>query len=135
MDSKRQAKFSRELQRYLGDIFLRESRQMFDVPYIGVTNIRVSPDLSYVKVYLSLLNQPNPQEIVAKVQAHKKEIRTMLAAQIKDLVRKIPEIEFYYDDTMDYVEKMDKIFKELNAQPQSSNDQHEDYQANSDDKN
>src|SRR5947209_7971642 len=117
MDSKRQAKFARLIQRDMSEIFLREGSKFFGKQFIGVSQVRVSPDLGYVKIYLSLLNNPDPEKFVNHVRMYKKELRTMLANRIRNEVRKIPELEFFYDDTMDYVEKMDKIFEELHNQP------------------
>jgi ribosome-binding factor A len=117
MESKRQAKYSRLLQKDLSEIFLREGKHLFGKPFIGVSAVRVTPDLSYVKVYLTFLNEKEPQKLLALIRSHNRELRNMLAERIRHTVRKVPEIEFFYDDTMDYVEKMDKIFAELHTPP------------------
>ncbi len=116
MESKRQAKFSRQIQKDLSEIFLREGKSLFGNSFISVSQVRVSPDLSYVKAYLSFLNEKNPQHLLALVKSFTKELRTMLAQRLKNEVRKIPELEFYYDDTMDYVEKIDKLFDKIHKE-------------------
>ncbi len=118
MESKRQAKFGRQVQKDLSEIFLREGKALFGTQFISVSQVRVTPDLSYVKAYLTFLNEKDPQRMLNLVKLHNKELRTMLASRIRNEVRKIPEIEFFYDDTMEYVEKMDKLFAELKAKEQ-----------------
>jgi ribosome-binding factor A len=113
MEKKRQLKFSRQLQKDLSEIFLREGAHFFGKQFIGVSLVRVSPDLGYVKAYLTFLNEKEPEKLLNLVRLHNKELRSMLATRIKNEVRKIPEIEFFYDDSMDYVEKMDRIFDEI----------------------
>ena len=121
MESKRQAKFSRQIQKDLSDIFMREGQSLTGLKFIGVSGVRVSPDLGYVKAYLTFLNEKDPQKAVNLVRQYNKEIRTMLAAKIRHSVKKIPELEFFYDDTMDFVEKMDKLFEGLHIPKAADN--------------
>ena len=123
MDSTRQAKYARMIQKDMADIFLREGVRLFGNMFISVSQVRVSPDLGYVKVYLTLMNDKEPEKTIALIRLHNKELRTMLASRIRNQVRKIPEIEFFYDDTLDYVEKMEKIFEELHKQPKSTDEE------------
>jgi len=122
MESKRQAKFGRQVQKDLSEIFLREGKALFGTQFISVSQVRVTPDLSYVKSYLTFLNEKDPQRMLNLIKLHNKELRTMLASRIRNEVRKIPEIEFFYDDTMEYVEKMDKLFADLKAKEQPKAD-------------
>jgi ribosome-binding factor A len=117
MESKRQAKFARQIQKDLSEIFLLEGQKLLGKQFISVTTVRVTPDLGYVKVYLTFLNEKDPQKALNLVRQYNKEIRTMLAAKIRNVVRKIPELEFFYDDTMDFVERMDKVFEKLHTPP------------------
>ena len=120
MESKRQAKFARQIQKDLSEIFLREGRSLTGLQFITVSKIRTSPDLGYVKAYLTFLNEKDPQKALNLVRQYNKEIRMMLGARIKNTVRKIPELEFFYDDTMDFVEKMDKLFAEIKTPPRDA---------------
>ena len=113
METKRQAKFARAIQKDLGDIFLREGQSLTGIKFINVTQVRVSPDLGYAKIYITFLNEKDPQRALSVVRIHNKELRRILASKIKDTVRKIPEIEFFYDDTMDFVESIDKLFEQI----------------------
>src|SRR5258708_3368222 len=102
METKRQAKFARQIQKDLGDIFIREGQSLTGLKFISVSRVMVSPDLGYVKAYLTFLNEKDPQKAITLVKQYGKEIRTLLAARIKNTVRKIPELEFFYDDTLDF---------------------------------
>ncbi|MDQ3072563.1 MAG: 30S ribosome-binding factor RbfA [Bacteroidota bacterium] len=113
MESKRQAKFARQVQKDMGEIFQREGQQLFGNPFISVSQVRVTPDLGYVKIYLTFLNEKNPETLLNLIKQYNKELRTKLAQRIRNTVRKIPEIEFFYDDTMDFVERIDKLFDKI----------------------
>lgn len=110
----KEEKFARYIQKELGYIFLQHVKFVKKGTFISVTKVISSPDKGYVKVYLSFLNEKEPQKAIEEVKLYTKEIRTALAQRIRNHVRKIPEISFFYDDTLDYVEKMDNIFKNLN---------------------
>lgn len=101
------------LQKELGEIFLTEGPKFFGTPFITVSVVRVSPDFSYAKVYLSFMNPKDPQAILARVKDQKWKVKNELAQRLRKQTRKIPELEFFYDDTMDYVERMDELFEEL----------------------
>lgn len=115
MESKRQEKFARQIQKDLSEIFLREGQSITGLKFISVTHVRVSPDLGYAKVYLTFLNEKEPLKALNLVKQYNKELRMILGSKIRNTVRKIPELEFFYDDTMDFVEHMDKIFEEIHA--------------------
>ena len=108
MYSKRQNKVSRLLQKELADIFQKEYSGR---ALITVTVVRISPDLSYAKVYLSIMEGTGKStkgvEVPDKIQT--KKIRTKLAARIKNQVRIIPDLEFFIDDSLDYMENIDRL--------------------------
>lgn len=116
MVSRRQEKFSRLIQKELGYIFLTDGKKYFGNIIISVTRVVVSPDLSYVKAYLNFLNVQDHEQMILLVDKHNKDIRRSLAGLLKNSVRKIPELNFFYDDTLDYIEKMDEVFKKLHEQ-------------------
>jgi ribosome-binding factor A len=115
MENKRQAKVARLIQKELADYFLKNGLSTFGNSFITVSKVKVTPDLGLARIYLTFLNEKDPQKLLNLVKAFLKEIRTDLASRIKNQVRKIPDLEFYYDDTMDYMEKMEKIFKEIRS--------------------
>jgi ribosome-binding factor A len=111
METTRQKKVSRLLQKELGDIFQKESRTYFDGAFITVTVVRVSPDLSSAKVYVSLFAVKNKEELLKKIKTHSRELRVKLAERIGKQVRVIPHLDYYIDDSLDYAEKIDNLLK------------------------
>ena len=112
-ESHRQSKFAKLIQKELGDYFIREGKTRFNSAFISVNIVRVSPDLGHAKIYLSFLNEKDPESKLKDIRKGASSIRGALGSRIKNQIRKIPELDFYLDDTADYVEKMDQIFKEI----------------------
>jgi len=107
--SKRQEKVSKLLQRDLADIFQKEA-PLFKSALITVTKVRVSPDLSYAKVFLSIfIPNGDTNEIMEAIQAQTNNFRYLLGKRIKHQVKKIPELRFFIDDSLDYIENIDKL--------------------------
>lgn len=119
MESKRQNKFSRLLQRDLGDIFQKDIKGTFENAFITVTQVKVSPDLGVAKVYLSFLNTQDADRLMYKVNLHKGEIRRALGNRISNQVKKVPELIFYHDDSAEYAARIDKLLSDLHIPPAS----------------
>ena len=122
MESKRQQKFSRVLQKELAEVFQRDVSHILKGAYISITLVRVSPDLGVAKIYLSLLLAQNPQEVIQEIRVNTKAIRHALAQRIKNQVRVIPELIFYLDDSAEYAAHMDKVISGLDIPPPSEDD-------------
>ncbi len=120
MESRRQEKFARLLQKDLGEIFQQKTNSLFGGTFITVSNVLVSPDLGYLKVYLSFLNAKDKNEKIKEIKFHSRQIRKELAGRIKNQVRKIPEIEFFLDDSLDYVSKMEDLFKKIKEEEEQN---------------
>ena len=114
MESKRQQKVARQLQKDLGEIFQRELTHAFNglggAVFITITNVRVSPDLSVARVYLSLLNAKNRAMLMEAIQEKSRTIRQLLGDRVRHQLRIVPDLQFFLDDTAEYAEKMDKLF-------------------------
>ncbi|MCO4294353.1 30S ribosome-binding factor RbfA [Solitalea sp. MAHUQ-68] len=123
MESKRQLKFARQIQKDLADLFQQEGSSLFPNNFVTVTKVRVTPDLGMARVYLSFLNNNTAQQSINGVRAQQSEIRYKLGKRIKDQVRVIPELEFFIDDTQEYVMKMNKLFDEIEKQPKSGDEE------------
>jgi ribosome-binding factor A len=111
MDSVRQSKIARLLQKELATFFQVESRNLFSGKMITVTMVRVSPDMGLARVYLSIFPYEPGENIIDQVSQHGKMIRNSLGRNIRHQVRAIPELAFYIDDSMDYIERIDKLLK------------------------
>jgi ribosome-binding factor A len=123
MESKRQQKFSRLIQKELAEIFQREVPHLFGGAYISVSVVRVSPDLGLARVYLSVMNAKSNESLLLELRTNTKTIRHLLAQRIKKQVRIIPELVFYLDDSAEYAAHMDKIFANLDIPPAPENDE------------
>jgi len=108
------------LQKEMGLVFLNEGKKFFGNVMISVTQVIVSPDLGYAKFYLNYLNSQDNQKVTDLVNLYEKELRMALGQRIRNQVRKIPEIEFFYDNSLDYYEKIDEIIKKINQQGDNS---------------
>ncbi|MEH0158278.1 30S ribosome-binding factor RbfA [Limibacter armeniacum] len=126
MDSKRQQKFSRLIQKDLGEIFQQNANSMFGGAFITVTQVSVTPDLSLAKVYLSFMLVDDKQAMIEEINQHKKQVRQMLAQRIRHQARIIPDLNFYYDDTQEVAAKIDKLFEDLDIPPADDKDEDDD---------
>jgi ribosome-binding factor A len=116
MESKRQQKFAGVIQQDLAAIFQREGMNLLPNTMITITKVRVTPDLAIARVFLSFFNSNNVQLALNTIKQHASEIRYKLGARIKDQVRIIPHLEFFVDDTSEYVERMDRIFDKISKE-------------------
>ena len=108
MEGKRQAKIARLLQKELSEIFRRQTARMGNV-LVSVSTVRVSPDLSIARVYLSIFPSERAEEILNKIKSQTRTWRYELAQAVKTTLRKCPDLSFFLDDSLDYVENIDRI--------------------------
>lgn len=110
METTRQKKVSRVIQRELGNFFQRNSSNYAKGGMITVTQVRVSPDLGIAKVYLSIFAVPDKEAVVALIRERDWEVRKYLANERNEL-RIAPELHFYIDDSLDQIERIDNLLK------------------------
>lgn len=110
MESVRQSKVAKLLQKELAEIFRANSKTMFNGGFITVTVVRVSSDLSSAKVYLSLMATQDVNALFKIINDQKTHIRKLLGMEIGKQVRVVPELSFFIDDSYDYAEKINKLF-------------------------
>lgn len=110
MDSTRLNKIGRLIQKELGDIFQKQTQAMPGT-LISVSVVRVSPDLSVARAYLSIFPSERAKELLEAVRANTKAIRFDLGQRIRQQVRKIPELSFFIDDSLDYIEHIDELLQ------------------------
>ena len=134
MESKRQQKFARLIQKELGDMFQADVKGLFNGAFITVTTVRVSPDLSIAKIYLSFLNQKDKQGLLEDIEDKNKAIRSELAKRIGKQVRIIPSLQFFLDDTAEYASKIEGLFNNIEIPPVDK-DYNIDYEVNETDDN
>ncbi|MFV0469468.1 MAG: 30S ribosome-binding factor RbfA [Dysgonomonas sp.] len=110
MESTRQQKINRLIQKELSDIFLLQTKQMQGV-LVSVSSVRISPDLGVAKVYLSIFPSDKGVELLKNINTNVKSIRYDIGQRMGKQLRIIPEFVFYLDDSLDYLEKIDKLLK------------------------
>ncbi|MDE6823676.1 MAG: 30S ribosome-binding factor RbfA [Duncaniella sp.] len=108
MESTRQAKISRLLQKELSEIFRKQTAKTHGT-LVSVSIVRVSPDLSIAKVYLSIFPSERSQELLESIRNSAKTIRYELAQMVRFQLRKCPELSFYLDDSLDYIDNIDHL--------------------------
>jgi len=124
-ESKRQQRFAGIIQADLAELFQREGRVWFPGAFVTVTRVRMTPDLAIARVYLSFLQAEKAQKDMEALKSHASEIRYKLAAKIKNQARIVPHLEFFLDDTNEYVAHMDKLFEEIESDYTSSDSSEE----------
>jgi ribosome-binding factor A len=119
MSGTRQNKYARLLQKELSDIFQRDKRGILENAFISIADVKVSPDLSVAKIYISMLLQKDKATVLEKIIARKKEIRKELGEKIGKQVRIVPELVFYIDEVEENAQRIEDLIKNLNIPPES----------------
>ncbi|MDD2584161.1 MAG: 30S ribosome-binding factor RbfA [Bacteroidales bacterium] len=109
--STRQLKVSRQLQRDLSEIFRERGTQAFSGAMITVTSVRISPDLSVARVYISIFPSAKTEEVLEIVENSARAIRGELGNRVSKQLRIVPQLTFLLDDSQDYVQKIDELLK------------------------
>lgn len=111
MESTRQKKISRMLQKDLAEILRQKSIGIAPGKIITVTTVRISPDLGVSKIYLSIFPSTDNDAVLEKIRSLTKNIRYELGRKIKNQMRVVPELNFYLDDSLDYIDNIDSLLK------------------------
>ena len=111
METTRQQKISRMLQKELGEIFLLYARKLQGT-LITVSSVRVSPDLGIARTYLSIFPSEKANAVIELVNADTKAIRFDLGKRVRHQLRIVPELYFHVDDSLDYLENIDNLLKQ-----------------------
>jgi len=111
LESKRQKQVAKLVLGAISDIFREHGRELYKDAFLTIPEVAMTADLSVARVYLSFYKQDNKEDLLEIIKANTKEIRNLLGRQIKRHVRIIPQLEFYLDNTLDNVDKLEKILK------------------------
>lgn len=114
METTRQAKIARLLQKELSEIFRQQTAKMRNV-IVSVSTVRVSPDLSTARAYLSVFPSDKGAEMLESINKSAKTIRYELAQKVRFQLRKTPELSFFLDDSLDYIENIDHLLGKDNT--------------------
>ena len=110
MQETRQNKIARLLQKELSVIFQEQTRSLHGV-MVSVTRVKISPDLSICTAYLSIVPSEKSEELIMNITKNEKQIRYELGTRVRYQLRIIPELRFFIDDSLDYIERIDELLK------------------------
>jgi ribosome-binding factor A len=113
-EGKRQKQVGSLLNEELNKIFQRLGLNMIDGGMVSISAVRLTPDLLEARIYLSLFQVKNAEESLKKIEERAWEIKRELAGQVAKQLRRMPELRFFIDDTLDHVFKMEELFKKIN---------------------
>ena len=111
MESTRQKKVARLVLKELSQIFNIESNNILGPIMISITAVRISPDLAYANVFLSIFPVNNPEVALVKIKKSGSHIRKKLGIAVRNQLRVVPELNFFIDDSAEYAEEIDKLLK------------------------
>jgi ribosome-binding factor A len=112
-ENKRQKQVAKVLLEELSDIFMREGINMIDGGMVSIAKVSVTPDLLEARVYLSFFQVKDNAALLQRIKDNGWEYRKLLGQRIKNQLRRVPELSFYLDDTLDHVFHMESIFKKI----------------------
>jgi ribosome-binding factor A len=113
MDSKRQAQVGELIKRSFAPVFQEHGIYIYGQALVSVTSVKVTPDLAMAKVYLSVFNAADKDEVLRKINNHTHVLKQALAGRIKNQIRRIPQIHFYIDETIEEMYKVNALFDEI----------------------
>ena len=111
METTRQQKVARQIQKDVSDIFTKEVADLFKGVMVSVTTVRMSPDLGYAKVYVSVFPFDRSAEIMNNITSNEWKIRKALGTRMRNQLKSIPELTFFLDDSLEYIDNIDNLLK------------------------
>lgn len=115
-EGKRQKQVAGVIQEEMNDIFNRMGLTMFDGGMVSISQVKVTPDLLEARIYLSFFQVGNPKKVLQYYEDRKSEIKRELSVRVKHQLRRMPELKFFHDDTLDQVFRIEEIFKKINEE-------------------
>jgi len=122
-EGKRQKQVSGLIQEELNTIFQRLGFNMINGGMVSISSVKVTPDLLEARVYLSFFQVADAQEALKKIQEKASDIKRELGNRVRQQLRRIPDVKYFRDDTLDQVFRMEEIFKKISEQKKPDNDQ------------
>jgi len=122
-ESKRQKQVARLVQEEMSEIMQKHGLSIFKGGLVTVSKVLMTVDLSAARVYISIYNSKSPEELIDAMQRNVKELRYDLGKRMRHQLRIIPHLQFFLDDTMDHIERMNEVFKEINKDKNNSEEE------------
>ena len=116
-EGKRQKQVAGVILHELNDIFLRMGLNMQDGGMVSISSVKITPDLFEARVYVSFFKVKDAHTAMKKIEERSWEIKKELVAKVKSQLRSMPELKYFIDDTLEYVDKMEELFKKIKEEP------------------
>ena len=117
-ESKRQKQTAEIIRRHFGTVLLQEGNYIYGDALVTITKVFVTPDISLAKIYLSVYNTDNKEQVVEKMIENIRSLKHSLSQRIRKHIRRIPDLSFYNDDTLDEMYKLNAMFDKLHDENQ-----------------
>lgn len=111
METTRQQKIAKQIQKDVAEIFQKEGAHIVRGSLVTVTSVRISPDFAYAKIYVSIFPFDHHAQVMKELELQNWFIRKELGSRIRNQIKSIPEIQFFLDDSLEYIEQIDKALK------------------------
>lgn len=113
LEGKRQKQVAAVLEKEMNDIFQKLGMSMMDGGMVSISSVKITPDLFEARIYLSFFKVKDPIKALKTIEERAWEIKKALTAQVRHQLRSMPQLTFYMDDTLEYVDKMEKLFRDI----------------------
>jgi ribosome-binding factor A len=124
MESKRQLQVAETIKRHFSIVLQNEGTYIYGAePLVTVTQVKVTPDFSLAKIYLSVYNTENKQAVLLEMEEHLVRLKQALASRVRKHMRRVPDIAFYMDETLDEMYRLNKLFNRLHDEKQMGNEE------------
>ncbi|MBS1689500.1 MAG: 30S ribosome-binding factor RbfA [Bacteroidetes bacterium] len=120
-ESKRQKQVAKLIMEEMSDIFQREGMNIVEGGMVSISKVMVTPDLLEARIYLSFFQVKNPSELLHTIKERTGEWRKILGNRVRNQLRRVPELQFFTDETLEHVFKMEQLFKQIEEDRASKN--------------
>jgi ribosome-binding factor A len=124
-EGKRQKQIGGLIQEELSQIFQRLGLSIVDGGMVSITSVKITPDLLEARIYLSVFNAKDNRSVLKKIEERAWEVKKELASRVKHQLRRIPELRFFPDDTLDHVFRMEELFKQIHKDEEKKGEKDE----------
>ena len=121
LEGKRQKQVAAVIEKELNEIFQRLGLSMTDGGMVSISSVKITPDLHEARVYLSFFKVKDPVAALKHIEERNWEIKKLLTASVRHQFRTMPVLSYFIDDTLEYVDKMEKLFKDIREQDNKDN--------------
>lgn len=118
MESRRQQQVAGIIQHEISDIFQKSGRNYYGSSFVTISGVKVTPDLLVARIFISVLAENERKSVLESLKHNSSDIRRQLGNKVKNQLRRVPNLEFFLDESLDEVFKIEKLLKEIKEQEQ-----------------